>query len=502
MEDLDSGSGSSPRELVERMTALIPSTARSVLVVAADPDPFLRSLAEHAGPTISSSRPDELVNVPADARFECVILDGLGSISVAQQLGKISALVEGHGILISSARNALHHDYLRSVLRSDLPSSAWEMEHAGYATTIKRLLDGGFLPDLKSIVAVPATPEFHRAAEPLLRKVRADAPRVHRHMDGSHHIFVARPRLAPTDAFASTPLSFISCVNDKLQLNSNLLASPCLREGTLHELIVVEGAVSVGEAFNTALESAANETVILVQQDMYLPVGWDTQFLNAFRQAREKLGTLGVVGLYGITATGRSQKRIAVGKVIDRGRFLNRPTDLPSAADSIDEILLAFPKETSLRLDPELGFHLYGTDVCLEAASRGLKSVVVNAPAFHNSLGWRPSASYVSESFDASRRYLLSKWLTIRPLYSNMGQLDAMTDVAPPAAPSPDVIIAEQFEEITRQQARIEDQAEQIRELRDELASRSTHVRRAVSRFRRLLRQVQSKLPLARRRRS
>ena len=43
------------------------------------------------------------------------------------------------------------------------------------------------------------------------------------------------------------------------------------------------------------------------------------------------------------------------------------------------------PTNTPLRFDPALGFHLYGADLCLQAAERGLAVVAIKAPCFHNS---------------------------------------------------------------------------------------------------------------------
>lgn len=43
------------------------------------------------------------------------------------------------------------------------------------------------------------------------------------------------------------------------------------------------------------------------------------------------------------------------------------------------------PNDAPLRSDPELGFHLYGADLCLQAAEHGLAVVAIEAPCYHNS---------------------------------------------------------------------------------------------------------------------
>jgi hypothetical protein len=74
--------------------------------------------------------------------------------------------------------------------------------------------------------------------------------------------------------------------------------------------------------------------------------------------------------------------------------------------DALDEIVLAIPKETTLRFDERLGFHLYGADLCIAARDQGLPVVVVDSPCHHNSLmtglpdGYYPSA----DAFRAKHR--------------------------------------------------------------------------------------------------
>jgi hypothetical protein len=43
------------------------------------------------------------------------------------------------------------------------------------------------------------------------------------------------------------------------------------------------------------------------------------------------------------------------------------------------------PRDTPLRGDPALGFHLYGADLCLQAREQGRAVVAIEAPCQHNS---------------------------------------------------------------------------------------------------------------------
>jgi hypothetical protein len=64
-----------------------------------------------------------------------------------------------------------------------------------------------------------------------------------------------------------------------------------------------------------------------------------------------------------------------IGWVVDRGRMLRDGPELPARVATLDEVLLVVRRDSPLRFYPALGFHLYGADICLQAAERGLAVV-------------------------------------------------------------------------------------------------------------------------------
>ena len=94
-----------------------------------------------------------------------------------------------------------------------------------------------------------------------------------------------------------------------------------------------------------------------------------------------------------------------IGRVVDRGRWLQDGPELPAPAVSLDELLLIVRRDAPLRAEPALGFHLYGADLCLQARERGLAVVVLGALCHHNSrsLG-------LPEAFFASAEVFARKW--------------------------------------------------------------------------------------------
>ena len=85
--------------------------------------------------------------------------------------------------------------------------------------------------------------------------------------------------------------------------------------------------------------------------------------------------------------------------------MLRERAALPARVATLDELLLIVPRDTPLRFDPELGFHLYGADLCLQAAERGLAVVAIEAPCDHNS-----RSVGLQEAFFRSAEVFARKW--------------------------------------------------------------------------------------------
>ena len=79
--------------------------------------------------------------------------------------------------------------------------------------------------------------------------------------------------------------------------------------------------------------------------------------------------------------------------------------ELPARVATLDELLLVVRRDSGLRFDPALGFHLYGADICLQARERGLAVVALAAPCHHNS-----RSVGLPEAFFASAEVFARKW--------------------------------------------------------------------------------------------
>jgi hypothetical protein len=215
----------------------------------------------------------------------------------------------------------------------------------------------------------------------------------------------------------SSSLSFVVCAADNAIMQANLLSSPCLNRYSPHQVIAIRGAPSAAAGLNAGIARATYDLVVCLHQDVFLPAGWDRLVLNQYRMAERELGPIGVAGIYGVgkvrlcSDSPNSFAAERIGWVVDRGRILSESPALPAAVATLDELVLIVRRDTPLRFDPELGFHLYGADICLQARERGLTVVALGAPCHHNSRSIRLPGAF----FDSSRVFA-RKWAHRLPI--------------------------------------------------------------------------------------
>jgi len=203
----------------------------------------------------------------------------------------------------------------------------------------------------------------------------------------------------------------VACVSNGRVVQENLLASPCLRPSSPFEIILVKNCPSAADGLNLGIERAKHEWVVGVHQDVYLPEGWDRRLARQIREAERRFGPIGVAGVYGVgqvispQSPGSPLAAERVGWVVDRGRLLRDGPELPARVATLDELLLVVSGNTPLRFDPALGFHLYGADICLQAAERGLAVVALGALCHHNS-----RSVGLPEAFFRSAEVFARKW--------------------------------------------------------------------------------------------
>jgi Glycosyltransferase like family len=176
-------------------------------------------------------------------------------------------------------------------------------------------------------------------------------------------------------------ITFVVAVNNREIFENNFLASPCLRGAHEHEVVVQERFVSAPRAYNDALGRSSNDLIVFCHQDVYLPETW----LSDLKQTLDYLDVhdpnWGVLGCSGMTVDRHHWRYLYSSGLGVSGA----PLEHPKPVQTLDEIVLVLRKSSGLRFDEQLPyFHLYGTDICLQASRRGMKNYAVSAFCIHN----------------------------------------------------------------------------------------------------------------------
>ncbi len=203
-------------------------------------------------------------------------------------------------------------------------------------------------------------------------------------------------------------LTFVIAYNNDEILRNNILASPDLKE-SCHQIIVEEGKTSAAETYNIGIDKAENEIMVFVHQDVYLPAGWVDKLRNEIRNLERMQIKWGVIGCYGICENGKSSGYVfsnGLGKVLGAKGSMHK-------ALTVDEMVIILNRATGLKYDIQLpGYHLYGTDICLQSDDSGYENYIMKNFCVHNSLPVRKFNS----SFWKACGYIRKKWSEKLPI--------------------------------------------------------------------------------------
>jgi SAM-dependent methyltransferase len=334
-------------------------------------------------------------------------------------LSKVRRWLGPKGQVVASVPNLGHHSVLTGLLGGEFPyadAGLLDRTHVHFFTrsSLQRtFLNAGFVPDIVDRIVVPMPDSVWEASRALRETLGLPPERTRLEWETYQFIVRAEPiaEQKPLERVADTaerPLSFVVCVNNERVFRENLLASPDLGSGTPHQVIALQGIPNAAEGLRIGREHAVHPTVVWVHQDVYLPRGWSRRMAVAWQEASDRFGPLGLAGVYGIG--GRGDRAVRVGRVVDRWRRLDEGVALPREVDSLDELLLAMPRDQPIEFDANLGYHLYGTDGCLRAKRLGHTNVVLDLPCLHNSAG-----SGLPADFGASVQNFLRAWPDLDP---------------------------------------------------------------------------------------
>ena len=221
---------------------------------------------------------------------------------------------------------------------------------------------------------------------------------------------VSQPELSFVKADHAMQWSLVSAVNNREVLTKNLLRSPDI--GTASEVMLQTDFPSAATAYNAAIERATSDILVFAHQDVYLPQGWISSVEEAGRRLATQDPSWGVLGVWGGTTEGRLPGYMYWTGVEG---VAGRPFEGALDVNTLDEVVLILRKSSGLRFDEQLpGYHMYGTDICMEANRRGMKCYSIPAFCIHNTNDYR----LFPLAFWRSYFFIRRKWKSKLPIAS------------------------------------------------------------------------------------
>jgi hypothetical protein len=266
------------------------------------------------------------------------------------------------------------------------------------ASTIKLFLDSGWLPTIvgtrfvgvgNGIDKKPFTDALITAASHL------NIPRatVERNLF-SYQIWLQACKF-PVVQPSKVKFSVVVPVDNSTIYELNVRRSPGLAEVDA-EIITVFGAKSAADALAEGMAKATNKWVLFCHQDVYIPSGAGNA-LSALFDMSDAAARKTLIGFVGMNDKQHH------GLVIDRVHRFDHPTT--TDATSLDEVAIALTIDSVHSIDPDFGWHMWGTDMCLRSPERQGNVRIERVPLFHNSI----TENGPTESFNTSVDLLFQK---------------------------------------------------------------------------------------------
>lgn len=395
----------------DELASAVPNGVRTLLPLAALNDPQAWPLPDLAAPF------DLLVVSPA-----WVALPGASAL-----LASLSLVCTPGATLVLALDNAASLEHITHLLQADHTpegagaDAAQALHRHAPSSTYKCLMDAGWMPTLVDHHrCAPQPAALERAVRQAAEAVGVGsgcADVVHR----MRRLIISAQRSFAQSPREPGPARFTVVVptTEERQLRANVEASPGLAE-VQARIVSCRQALNPAQALSQSLPHCDTDWVLLAHQDVYFPQGFGEQ-LNAVLAAippEQRRQTL--IGFVGMGVHPDTHQPVAAGHVIDR---LHQADHAGSdSALSLDEVAVVLSRDSLHQIDPDQGWHLWATDLCLTAiAQHRVFPRIVRLPLFHNSrTGWS-----LPQAFVQAGERLLAKHPGFVPIHTLCGQLDA-----------------------------------------------------------------------------
>ena len=148
------------------------------------------------------------------------------------------------------------------------------------------------------------------------------------------------------------------------------------------------------QGLSKVITAAQGEYIILCHQDILLTHDKEPVLAARIKEMNKKYPLWAVLG----NAGGYSKPGIVYRRISDPGTNNASDGDFPCKVRSLDENFLLLKSAANLGFSHDLaGFHMYGTDICLQAELKGFNSYVIDFHLTHKSSGARNKSFYLAK---------------------------------------------------------------------------------------------------------
>ena len=208
--------------------------------------------------------------------------------------------------------------------------------------------------------------------------------------------------------------------SDAETLNRDLARSPAIAKNSVG-LTILWNQRSASSAFAEAMEKATTDFLVFTHCDVYFPTRWFERLAWEINRLDRIDPDWAVAGFSAMTPFGEQVGRVwdCSLEPLSRGLW-GTPLDKPVRIVSSDEMAFVIRRRAGMLFDSMLPeFHLYGTDVILNAEREGKRSYCLDMPLIHNA----KAQLHFGRDYRKSYNYMVQKWRHRLPLLTTCGVL-------------------------------------------------------------------------------
>jgi hypothetical protein len=215
-----------------------------------------------------------------------------------------------------------------------------------------------------------------------------------------------------------THLHVYACVrsSDTDVLCGNLASSPAIARGGVG-LTILWNQKTAASAYARAMETATADILVFTHSDVYFAEGWFERLEWEVDRLTQMDEDWAAASISGMTASGELVGQMWDCSLVplfpDSSGIYGKALSIPVPIVSLDESAFIVRRRAGVNFDPLVpDFHLYGTDIVLQAERQGKRSYGLDIPILHNAkAGLRTPREFVR-----SYKYMIRKWRHRLPL--------------------------------------------------------------------------------------